>query len=146
MSCSSLSGLCLPGESVSCRMQGIPLAVGVTSFCRLVRRVFFPGGLGTSRRRRVIQGTDTSSRVHLQVHVRHTSRRYRLTGDRHITSLPSTRVQCPLCGDPSESFYLHRFHPGSPGVTGIMGILIDLSDRIGVAEGSLDNRTSLRGS
>ncbi len=46
-------------RAVECR--GNPLAGGVTSFYRLERRVFFSGGLGTSRRRRVIQGHDTSS-------------------------------------------------------------------------------------
>jgi hypothetical protein len=52
---------------------------------------------------------------HLQVQGRDTSRRCRLTGTRHTTSLPFTRVQCPLCGYrccyPSVSFYLHRFKP-----------------------------------
>ena len=60
-------------------------------------------GLGTSRRRRVIQGHDTSSRCRLQVQGPDTSRRCRLTRVRHITSLPPTRVQCPLCGYPSAS-------------------------------------------
>ena len=154
---SSLSELCLPGESASCRMQGESAAGGVTSFYRLASRGGFSGGLGTSRRRRVIQGHDKSSRCRLQVQGPDTSRRCRLTGARHITSLPPTRVQCPLCGYPSASFYLRRFsplflfrrggsffltdspylsraqlthlRPGPSGVTGFMGSLLDLMRR-----------------
>ena len=77
---SSLSELCLPGESASCRMQGESAAGGVTSFYRLASRGGFSGGLGTSRRRRVIQRHDKSSRCRLQVQ-----------GARHVTSLPSDR-------------------------------------------------------
>ena len=64
----------------------------------------FSGGFGTSRRRLVIQGHNTSSSYRLQVQGLDTSRRCRLTGSRHIMSLPSTRVPCPLCGCPSASF------------------------------------------
>jgi hypothetical protein len=60
--------------------------------------------LVTSRRRHVIQGPDTSSRVLLQVQGRDTSSRCRLTGARHTMSLPPTRVQCPLCAYPSANF------------------------------------------
>jgi hypothetical protein len=106
----------------------------------------------TSRRRRVIQGL-TSQVGRLQVQGRDTSRRCHLTGARHTTSLPPTRVHCPLCGYPSASFYLRRFNPflfrrlgffsfsitvfvtahtlthlrpGPSGVTGFMGSLLDL--------------------
>jgi hypothetical protein len=54
-------------------------------------------------------GTDTSRRP-LTGTGRDTSRRflrYRLTGVRHTTSFPPTRVHYPLCGYPSGSFYLH---------------------------------------
>jgi hypothetical protein len=99
---------------IKCR--GTPWAGGVTSLHHLTRRggVYsfnFLGELGTSRRRRVIQGPDTSSRGRLQVQGRDTSRHYRLTGARHITSLLPTKVQCPRCGYPSASFYLRRFNP-----------------------------------
>ena len=127
----------------------------VTSFYRLARRGGFSEGLGTSRRRRVIQGL-TSQVGRLQVQGRDTSRRCHLTGARHTTSLPPTRVHCPLCGYPSASFYLRRFNPflfrrlgffsfsitvfvtaltlthlrpGPSGVTGFMGSLLDLMRR-----------------
>jgi hypothetical protein len=45
-----------------------------------------------------VQGLDTSCPCHL-------------TGARHHTSLPPTRVQYPLCGYPSASFYFLRFVP-----------------------------------
>jgi hypothetical protein len=110
VSCSSSSELYLLGESVSCQMQGESSAGGVTSFYRLVRRGGFSEGLGTSRRRRVIQGP-TRQVGRLQVQGRDTPRRCHLTGTRHTTSLLSTRVHCPLCGYPSASFYLRRFNP-----------------------------------
>jgi hypothetical protein len=152
VSCRSLSELSLPGESIRCQIQGNPSAGGVTSFYRLDRRGGFSEGLGTSRRRRVIQGL-TSQVDRLQVQGRDTSRRCHLTGTRHTTSLPPTRVHCPLCGYPSTSFYLRRFNPflfhrlgffpfsitvfvtahilthlrpGPSGVTGFMGSLLDL--------------------
>ena len=145
----------MPGESAECR--GNRLAGGSTSFYLLTIRGGFSGGLDTSRRRRVIQGHDTSSPCRLQVQGPDTSRRCRLTGARHITSLPPTRVQCPLCGYPSASFNLRRFsplflfrrggsffltdspylsraqlthlRPGPSGVTGFMGSLLDLMRR-----------------
>jgi hypothetical protein len=65
--------LCLFGRNsrtrspwvIECR--GNPWAGGVTPFYRLGRRGGFSEGLGTSRRRHVIQGSDTSSRDRLQV-------------------------------------------------------------------------------
>ncbi len=105
VSCSSLSELYLLGESVNCQIQGNPWAGGETSFYRLGRRGGFSEGFGTSRRRRVIQGP-TRQVGRLQVQGRDTSRRCRLTGVRHTTSLPPTRVHCPLCGYPSASFCL----------------------------------------
>ena len=83
--------------------RGNPWSGGVTSFFSH-KTGCFSGDLGTSRRRRVIQGHDTSSCCRLQVQGLDTSRRYRLTGARHITSLSPTRVQCPFCGCPSASF------------------------------------------
>ncbi len=116
------------------------------------RRGGFSEGLGTSRRRRVNQGP-TSQVGRLQVPWRDTSRHCHLTGVRHITSLPPTRVQYPLYGYPSASFYLRRLipflfrrlgsfsfsitvfvtaltlthlRPGPSDVTGFMGSLLDL--------------------
>jgi hypothetical protein len=92
------------------KYRGNPWSGGVTSFYRLARRGGFSEGLDTSRRRRVNQGP-TRQVGRLQVQGRDTSRRCHLTGSRHTTSLPPTRVHCPLCGYPSASFYLHRFNP-----------------------------------
>ena len=117
---------------------------------------FFSGGLGTTRRRRVNQGLDTSSRPLTG------------TGARHVTSLPSDRSAIHhvvaayqgthlLCGYLSAGFSPHRFgpmflfrrlgffsfsitvfvtahtlthlHPGPSGVTGFMGSLLDLMRR-----------------
>jgi hypothetical protein len=82
--------------------MGNPWAGGVTSFYLLTRRGGFSEGLGTSRRRRVIEGTDTSS-----------------------------RVQCPLCDYPSSSFYLlvtehtlTHLRPGPSGVKVVWGVLV----------------------
>ena len=107
----SLSELADRGNLRTVECRGNPLAGGVTSFYLLAGRGGFSGGLGTSRRRRVIQGHDTSSRCRLQVQGLDTSRCCHLTGTRHHPSLPPTRVQCPLCGYPSASFYLRRFSP-----------------------------------
>ncbi len=85
-------------------------AGGVTSFYRFGRRGGFSEGLGTSRHRRVNQGP-TRQVGRLQVQRRDTSRRCHLTGSRHTTSLPPTRVHCPLFGYPSANFYLRRFNP-----------------------------------
>jgi hypothetical protein len=79
VSCSSLSELSLPGESISYQIQGECVGCGVTSFYRLARRGGFSEGLGTSRRRRVIQGP-TRQVGRLQVQGRDTPRRCRLTG------------------------------------------------------------------
>jgi hypothetical protein len=48
---------------------------------------------------------------HLQVQGRDTSRRCHLTGARHTTTFPTTRVQCPLCDYSSSCFWIHRFNP-----------------------------------
>ena len=79
VSCSSLSELYLPGESVNCQIQGE--SVGWWSNIILSPRKTggFSEGLGTSRRRRVNQGPDTSSRPLTG------------TGARRVTSLPSDR-------------------------------------------------------
>jgi hypothetical protein len=161
VSCRSLSELYLTGESVSCQIQGNTWAGGVTSLLspRKTGGVFRGARhVGTSRRRRVIQGTDTSSRP------------LPGTGARHVTSLPPDRVathhvvaayqgtmsslwlsvgkflprsfyladsiRCSCSVD--EFFFpfsitvfvtehtLTHLQPGSSGVTGFMGSLLDL--------------------
>jgi hypothetical protein len=110
VSYSSLFDLGLPGESVSYQMQGE--SVGWWSNTILLPRKTGGGFRGarqvTSTSR---QGPDTSSCGRLQVQGLDTSRRCRLTGARHLTSSPPIRVQCPLCGSLSASFYLRRFNP-----------------------------------
>jgi hypothetical protein len=80
--------------------RGNPWSGGVTSFYSSEDGGGVSEGFGTSRRRHVIQGTDTSSRDRLQVQGYDTSSRCRLTGVRHTTSLSPTRVQYHLCDHP----------------------------------------------
>ena len=76
---SSLSELCSPGESVSCRMQGESVGWWSNIILSPLKKWVFSRGLVTSRRRRVIQGLDTSRRCHPQIQGYDTSRRCRLT-------------------------------------------------------------------
>jgi hypothetical protein len=159
VSCSSLSELYLPGESVSCQIQGE--SVGWWSNITFIASQDggFSEGLGTSRRRRVIQGPDTSSRPLTG------------TGARHVTSLPPDRGATPhvaatyqgtnalsavirrqvftfsdsaRCSySVEEVFFIFLFQyivfvtahilihlrPGPSGVTGFMGSLLDLMSR-----------------
>jgi hypothetical protein len=103
--CSSLSEISLPGESVSCQIQGE--SVGWWSNIILSHNTtggFFRGSrYGTSTS--CHSGADKSSRPLTGTGSRHVTS---LTPDRGSThtSLPPTRVQCPLCGYPSASFFL----------------------------------------
>ena len=110
VSCSSLSELSLPGESISYQIKG--KSVGWWSNIILSPRKtggFFRGArhvTSTSRQ----SGADKSSRPLAGTGARHVTSLPSDRGATH-TSLPPTRVQCPLCGYPSASFYRRRFNP-----------------------------------
>ena len=94
--CSSLSELFLPGESVNCQMQGE--SVGWWSNITFIASQDGGGFQRGSVRHVTVASIRGPTRQvgRLQVQGRDTSRRCRLTGVRHTTSLPPTRVQCPL--------------------------------------------------
>jgi hypothetical protein len=109
VSCSSLSEFYLLGESITYQMQGesVDWWSNFILSSRKTGGVFRGTRHVTSPSRQ--SGADTSSRPLTGTGVRHVTSR--LTGVRHTTSLPPTRVQCLLYGYPSASFYLRRFNP-----------------------------------
>jgi hypothetical protein len=111
VSCSSLSELGLPGESVSYQMQlesvgwwsNIILSPRKTGeFFRGARHVTSPSRHPGARHVKSLPLTGAGAR--------HVTLWPLDRGSTH-PSLPPTRVQCPLCGYPSASFYLRRFSP-----------------------------------
>ncbi len=110
MSCSSLSGLYLPGESVSCQMHGE--SVGWWSNIILCPRKTGIFQRGSARHVDVASFRGSTRQVgRLQVQGLDTSRRWHLTGARHLTLLPPqgpTRVQIP-----SVRLFVGKFLPSA---------------------------------
>ena len=92
VSCSSLSELSLPGESVSCQIQG----ESVDWWSNITFIASQDGGVfqgGSARHTDVASIRGSTRQVgRLQVQGLDTSRRCHLTGERHTTSSPPTRV------------------------------------------------------
>ena len=107
--CISLSELCLPGESASCQIQGESADWWSSTTIIASQDV---GGFQRDSARHVDVASFRGRHVKSAAYkYRDSTRHVHLTGSRHHTSLPPTRVQCPLCGYPSASFHLRRFSP-----------------------------------
>ncbi len=140
--CSSLSELCLPGESVSCQIQGESVGWWGNIIFPLARRGVFQGG---SPRHVDVSSSRGSTR--------HVVTAYRYRGSTsHVVAacqgtMPSLRLSVgkilpspiqPVVPIPLESFFsvsIHRIRhahtlthlrPGPSGVTGLIRSLLDM--------------------